>query len=153
MKRASVAILAILAVLLTVIVGVAAPANAGTGTNIDGWNPSSACLNSSYLYCLWFHPGQHTGGAGWGSTAMSTSPITGTFFIGCPGQAGCGQAVRNNAASMSNGTTFCNVTTWVSPNPGNMGDWNWLDPSWGGDLTPSLRNNEAVISANNCIRN
>ncbi len=144
----STAIIAILTGLAAVVVGLAAPANAATGSNIDQWTPTSTCLNSPYLYCLWFGQGNGTGGAGWGSTAMDTSTISGTFFIGCPGKSGCGQSVRNNAASMSNGTINCNVTTWVSPRSG--GDWNWLDPSWGGNLTSSLRNNEASISANNC---
>jgi hypothetical protein len=67
---------------------------------------------------------------------------------------GYGQAVRNNAASMENGTPNCNVTTWVYPN--YVGDFNWLSPGEGGNLSPNandpqqLRNNEASIDLNTC---
>lgn len=145
-KRA--AILTAAAALAATGIAFAAPANAATGSNIDQWTPSTSCLNSPYLYCLWYHQGQGTGGAGWGSTNTYTATISGTFFIGGSGAAGYGQPVRNNAASMSNGTVSCNVTTWVSP--GRGGDWNWLSPSYGGNLTPGLHNNEASIDANNC---
>lgn len=129
-------------------VGLSAGAANATGWNINGWTPSSACLNSPYLYCLWYHAGQGTGGAGWGSTALNTGTISGTFFIGGSGAAGYGKPVRNDAASMSNGTTNCNVTTWVYPN--YTGNYNWLSPAYGGNLNYALVNNEASISANNC---
>lgn len=147
MKRA--AVLAATAGLAATGIGLGAgAANAYTGWNVNGWTPSTTCLDSVYLYCLWYHAGDGTGGAGWGSTAMNTSTISGTFFIGGSGASGYGQPVRNDAASMSNGTYTCNVTTWVYP--GYTGDWNWLSPAYGGNLNSALVNNEASISANNC---
>jgi len=113
-------------------------------TNIDGWHPTWCSTSSPYLYCLWYSPGGAN--AGWGSTATGTPTISGTFFLGS-GQ-GEGAPVRNNAASMSNGTGTCHVTTWVYPN--YTGSFNWLDGTWGGILTSNLRNNEASININNC---
>ena len=116
-------------------------------TNIDSWKPGSTCSSAGHQFCLWYAPGQGTGGAGWGSSG-SVSTISGTFTIGGSSAAGYGQAVRNNAGSMTNATTNCNVTTWYSP--GYTGAFNWLSPDEAGNLTSALHNNEASISANNC---
>jgi hypothetical protein len=119
----------------------------GGSTNIDSWVPGSTCHNAGHAFCLWYGQGKGTGGAGWGSSG-SVSTISGTFTIGGSGQAGYGQPVRNDAGSMTNATSNCNVTTWVSPN--YTGAFNWLSPNHGGNLTSNLRNNEASISENNC---
>jgi hypothetical protein len=119
----------------------------GSTTNIDQWTPGSTCSNAGFQFCLWYAQGQGTGGAGWGGRG-SVGTISGTFTIGGSSQAGYGQSVRNNAASMTNVTSNCNVTVWVSPN--YTGDFNWLHPDKAGNLTSNLRNNEASISANNC---
>ncbi len=119
----------------------------GSTTNIDQWTPGNTCSNAGFQFCLWYAQGQGTGGAGWGGRG-SVGTISGTFTIGGSSQAGYGQAVRNNAASMTNVTSNCNVTVWVSPN--YTGDFNWLHPDKAGNLTSNLRNNEASISANNC---
>jgi Peptidase inhibitor family I36 len=122
------------------------PSCGGT-TKIDSWVPGSTCSSAGHQFCLWYAQGKGTGGAGWGSSG-SVGTISGTFTIGGSSQAGYGQAVRNNAASMTNATSNCNVTVWVSPN--YTGAFNWLSPDHGGNLTANLRNNEASISANNC---
>ena len=120
------------------------PAGNLASTNIDGWHPTWCFTSSSYYYCLWYSP--NGANAGWGSTSLSTPTISGTFFLGSG--AGKGAPVRNDAASMSNGTGNCHVTTWVYPN--YQGAFNWLDATWGGNLTSNLRNNEASINVNNC---
>jgi hypothetical protein len=128
----------------------AGPANAATGTDISSW-VSSYCLHGSGdLYCLWYNQGQGTGGAGWGSTSMVTDTITGTFDIAVPGNsdAGYGVAVRNHAESLSNGSSICYATTFVSPNL--QGNWNYVAPSMAGNLSPALVNNEASIELDNC---
>ena len=130
-----------------VLSGFVSPDSNSTSTNISSWTPGSTCSNAGHQFCLWYAQGQGTGGAGWGSSG-SVSTISGTFTIGGSGAAGYGQAVRNNAASMTNVTTNCNVTTWYSP--GYTGAFNWLSPDKGGNLTSNLRNDEASISANNC---
>ena len=118
----------------------------GSGSNINSWVPGSTCSAAGHQFCLWYAQGKGTGCRLGGSGSIGT--ITGTFTIGGSGAAGYGQAVRNNAASMTDATTNCNVTVWVSPN--YTGDYNWLSHQEGGNLTSNLRNNEASISANNC---
>lgn len=123
--------------------GLAASPASASG-NIDQWQ-AYGCHSYGDYYCLWYS--QYGQGAGWGSNAAQTSVISSTFGnIG--GGAGQGQPVRNNAASMSNGTLHCHVTTWVYPQ--EQGAYNWLDAEWGGNLTSELRNNEASININNC---
>ena len=129
-----------------VLSGFVAP-DSSSGTHITGWTPGTTCSAAGHQFCLWYAQGQGTGGAGWGSSG-SVGTISGTFTIGGSGAAGYGQAVRNNAASMTNVTTNCNVTTWYSPN--YTGPYNWLSPDTGGNLTSTLHNNEASISANTC---
>jgi Peptidase inhibitor family I36 len=124
-------------------VGLAAGPASASG-NIDGWHPTG-CHNYGEYYCLWYSP--YGEGAGWGSSASSTDIISATFG-NISGGAGQGQPVRNNAASMSNGTLHCHVTTWVDPH--EQGAYNWLDADWGGNLTSQLRNNEASININTC---
>lgn len=127
----------------------AAPAHASNPApiDIDGW-VQSACSNDGYLLCLWYHQGHGSGGAGWG-TNVSVPTITGTFFLsGSPGNQGLGQAVRNNAGSMSDGDYAggnCDDFAYVSPN--YMGYSNLLYPGLGGNLTnsPQLHNNEASV--------
>ena len=130
-----------------VLSGFVAPDSNSASTKINAWVPGSTCSSAGHQFCLWYAQGKGTGGAGWGSSG-SVGTISGTFTIGGSGAAGYGQAVRNNAASMTNATTNCNVTTWYSPN--YTGAFNWLSPDEGGNLTSNLRNNEASISANNC---
>jgi hypothetical protein len=122
----------------------AGPASA-SGTNINyygsGWY-NCAEHNGNDFYCLWYSPGLLNGV--WGSTASGTGTISASFTDGDGG-------VRNNAASMANDTSNCHVTTWVSP--GYVGDFNWLNEFWGGNLTSGsipLRNNEASINTNTC---
>jgi hypothetical protein len=133
----------------------AAPAMAGThpaparpaytGTNISyGPVGNSGCRDSGWAYCLYYH--QNLGGAYWGTNQQTFGTITAKFPNNGAGQ---GQPVRNNAASMADDTQTCNVTTWVYPN--YVGDFNWLFPLFWGNLTPTLRNNEASISYNNCF--
>jgi Peptidase inhibitor family I36 len=128
----------------------AATAQPATSTNIDsvyhnGDNGTFACGPKGYAwdYCLWYGP-NYTG-AEWGSKVSSYKTITATFPDNGTGE---GQPVRDNAASMGNSTTGCNVTTWYSP--GFTGPFNWLDAGWTGNLTASLRDNEASISYNHC---
>ena len=123
------------------------PAIGSSSTNIDSWKPGSTCSSAGHQFCLWYAQGDGTGGAGWGSSG-SVGTISGTFTIGGSGAAGYGQAVRNNAGSMTNATSNCNVTTWYSPN--YTGPYNWLSPDEAGNLTSGLHNNEASISANTC---
>lgn len=118
---------------------------AATGTNIDqGFEGETSCGVSGWRYCLFYSP--NLTGAWWGSTQQRFGTITATYpFDHNPGG---GQPVRNNAASMADNTSNCNVTTWVYPN--YTGSFNWLKPMWAGNLTSGLRNNEASISYNNC---
>jgi hypothetical protein len=147
------AILAATAGLAATGIGLAAgPASAST-TNIDQWSPASGCLSSPYLYCLWYRSGKGTGGYGWGGSATSpyNIPSNATFTIpgSCPeSYCGAGAAVRNDAASMSNGTYNCNVTVWSADNHGGSADW--LAPTWGGNLTAGVSNHDESIDANNC---
>jgi hypothetical protein len=125
--------------------GTARPAS-GTGTNIDQKHVgSSLCDGNQWGYCLWYSPNET--GAVWGSIKQMT---VGTIIATYPddGRAGQGKPVRNDAASMGDNSVNCNTTTWVGTN--YTGDFNWLKPGWEGNLTGSLRNNEASISSNNC---
>lgn len=119
-------------------------AQAATGTNIDkGFEGETGCGAARWHYCLFYSPNVAT--AMWGTNQQNFGTITATF----PNNGtGAGQPVRNNAASMADNTGNCNVTTWVYPN--YTGDFNWLEPMWWGNLTSTLRNNEASISYNNC---
>jgi hypothetical protein len=123
----------------------ATSAQRATGTLIDqGFEGETNCGISGWHYCLFYSP--NTNGAWWGTNQQNVGTITATF----PNDhnPGAGQPVRNNAASMADNTGNCNVTTWVYPN--YTGDFNWLKPMWWGNLTSTLRNNEASISYNNC---
>lgn len=128
----------------------AGPALASTGTNISSWTSTYCLHGSGDLYCLWYLQGNGTGGAGWGSTNMGTPTITGTFNIAVPGNSdtGFGDVVRNNAESLSNGSSVCYATTFVSP--GYTGNWNYVAPSMAGNLNSALINNEASIELDTC---
>lgn len=140
--RKAVVVTAVTVLTAAGVGGLATQASASTGANIDQYD-SSYCQDSPYPYCLWYN--SNGSGAGWGSEAPETAPITGTFFLtNNAGSAGVGQKVRNNAASMANGTANCEVVTWY--NGDETGNWNELDPDWGGNLTPALHNNEASIA-------
>jgi hypothetical protein len=103
-------------------------------------------------YCLFDNP--DFGGPMWGGNGY-VSTISGDFYNftygGTPTKTS--YPVRNDAASLINPGN-CNVTTWVSPNA--VGNWNWVAPQVGGDLSDSgntstgiyLRNNEASIQEN-----
>lgn len=134
------------------IVAIAPAASASSGVNIDASNWSTGVTRcSSYnqydVYCLWYSPNYANGI--WGNANEVVDPIpydsTGEFTDG-------DGYVRNNAASMADTSSYCNVTTWVSPN--YEGNWNWLYPFDAGNLTSSgsviLRNNEAMIDFNGC---
>ena len=93
----------------------ATTAQPDTSTNIDGVyyngdNGVLACLSHNWYYCLWYSPNQ--AGAEWGSQVSSYKTITATFP---DNGAGAGKPVRNDAASMADNTSDCNVTTWVDP--------------------------------------
>jgi hypothetical protein len=125
----------------------ATAARPDTSTNIDkGYEGESACAIAGWKYCLFYL--QNFNGAVWGTNQKTIGTITGTFSDEYPDVAGAGDPVRNDAASMADNTDNCNVTTWVYPN--YTGAFNWLEPMWDGNLTSSLRNNEASISYNNC---
>ena len=129
----------------------AGPANASTGTNISEWTSTWCLHGSGDLYCLWYYQGGDYSGAGWGSKAMQTDTITGDFNLvapGAEGDGGLGDVVRNNAESMSNGSSVCYATTFVSPDM--QGNWNYVAPSKAGDLTTALENNEASIELDTC---
>ena len=140
---------------------VAGPALASSGRNINSSGITSqqyeagysACtvamdrLSHGYPYCLFYSQGLGT--IVWAANQQSVGTITGDFEYS--NGVDSGFPVRNDAASMIDITDNCNVTTWVSPN--YTGNWNWLGPSNGGNLSTSgivLRNNEASISENNC---
>ena len=115
-----------------------------TSTNIDqGYEGETNCSVGRWHYCLWYS--QNTNGAVWGTNQQRFGTIIATYPDGNP--AGGGKPVRNDAASMADNTSNCNVTTWVDPN--YTGAFNWLEPYWWGNLTSNLRNNEASISYNN----
>ncbi len=116
------------------------PAQA-TEANIDTWT-QTACSADGFALCLWYHPGQGVGGAGWGATSDHGN-ITGTFFLaGNPGNQGSGQRVAKNAGSMSNGGP---CTDYVFTGLNEAGNSNYLFSGFGGNLTnsnPQLHNNE-----------
>ena len=122
-----------------------APASA-TGTNISAGEitNSSPCRLRGWQYCLYYQ--QNLGGAYWGTNQQTFKTIIATYPD--DGLAGQGKPVRNDAASMANNTPNCHVTTWVYPN--YVGDFNWLLPTYWGNLTSTLHNNEASISYNTC---
>ncbi len=127
--------------------------------NINQWK-ASWCRGSAFNWCLYYGQGGQNSDTAWAGSQNSvpnlSSPYDWTFTSGevHPVLPGNGQQVRNNAASMEDGTPNCNVTTWVYPN--YVGDYNYLNPGEGGNLTPNsadpqqLRNNEASISVNSC---
>jgi hypothetical protein len=139
---------------------IAAPAMASSGANINrngvtaqqyqsGFANCVAMENNSGTlpYCLFFSQG--FGSLVWGSRSKNVGTISGNFED--TNGVTSSHPVRNDAASMIDISTNCNVTTWASPN--FTGDFNWLGPSNGGNLTQGsipLRNNEASISENNC---
>jgi hypothetical protein len=119
---------------------------AATGTNIDKANESeTSCLASKWKYCLFYS--QNATGAVWGTNQQNFKTIIATYPTNLPNP-GAGKPVRNDAASMADATPNCNVTTWVDPN--FVGDFNWLKPTFWGNLTSTLHNNEASISYNTC---
>ena len=116
-----------------------------TGTNISyEYEGNSGCANANWKYCLYYQ--QNLGGAYWGTNQQTFKTIIATYPD--DGLAGQGKPVRNDAASMANNTPNCHVTTWVYPN--YVGDFNWLLPTYWGNLTSTLHNNEASISYNTC---
>lgn len=139
-------------------VGLGSGAADATTYHISGWTTGTGCRDSGITvsYCLWYLPGQGTGGYGWEGDADSTYniPSTATFTIqgSCPGGSGtsCGEGkpVKDDARSMSNATVICNVTVWQEPN--NQGDADWLSPEQAGNLTSTLANHDESIDANNC---
>jgi hypothetical protein len=58
--------------------------------------------------------------------------ITGTFFMdGNPNNEGIGSPVRNNAASMSDGSPQCSDIVWTLPNGEGLGDELWPENGTG----------------------
>jgi hypothetical protein len=139
---------------------IAAPAVASSGVNIDSSGVTSQQYEAGYAdcedeeimnrtlpYCLFYSQG--FGSLVWGSRSANVGTISGNFDY--TNGTSSSYPVRNDAASMIDISSNCNVTTWVSPN--YTGDWNWLKPASGGNLSQGsipLRNNEASISENNC---
>ncbi|RKS68072.1 hypothetical protein BZB76_6315 [Actinomadura pelletieri DSM 43383] len=132
---------------------VSAPPAIAAGANINAGN-----INPDFCgkyMCLYYSPNLRGSGSGISDVGHypKAEPDLSwyTFYNMNRGGAGHNQPVRNNAASMGNSTTNCNVTTWVYPNWG--GNFNWLHKRKWGNLTEGsvlLRNNEASIGANTC---
>lgn len=141
------------------VAGMVLPATSSSASayNISAWS-SPWCQGTAGNWCLFYSPGGENGGSAWALDAKSvpnlSSPVDWTFSCESGAGAGACQQVRNNAASMENGTPNCSVTTWVYVN--YVGDYNWVSAGEGGNLTPNandpqqLRNNEASINYNNC---
>jgi hypothetical protein len=119
----------------------AGPASADPRYNVDQWIQSSC----NYSLCLWYHDaGQGNGGAGFGTNSTISNLDGYTYFLdGSPNNDGLGQKVRNNAGEISNGSSQCTDYAWYSN--GNTGLANYVYPSWGGDLTAGLHNNEGSV--------
>jgi hypothetical protein len=134
----------------------AGSASAATSYHISGWTTGSGCIGTGDFYCLWYFTGKGTGGYGWAGKATSTYniPETTKFTISgsCPLGSGsaCGEGdyVYNDAESMSNATSDCNVTVWEDYN--NAGDADWLSPVQAGNLTATLSDHDESIDANSC---
>ena len=124
---------------------VAPPAQATSG-NISSWTSSAACgPGSPYYFCLYYHTNA-TGGRFADATYAAISNLSGYTFSGSDGD---GQPVRNNAASVQNGSTYCNVGIWYGTD--FTGNSNWLNPGKGGNLTSYLANKEASIAISDHI--
>ena len=141
------------AVLLTTMAGIgagaAAVATPAQATNIDTW--SSFWQPCGTYMCLYYSPALDN--ASWRPSGTADADLANNYFSnGGTGTAGSGQVVANNAASMGNNTTNCNVTTWVYANYTgySSADNNWLHAGHAGNLTSHLRNNERSIKVNSC---
>jgi len=110
---------------------------ANISENYPGAADECLDINSYADFCLWYSPNYENGVWVWAGGANSVPVITGSFTDG-------DGAVRNNAASAAN-VGGCEIGIYVYPN--YVGDVNFLDSPWGGNLTesPPLRNNEASV--------
>jgi len=141
------------------VMAAAGPASAATSTDAkaathpagivvtddDQWSQSQ-CSADGYKLCLWYHGGgQGDGGAGFG-TDSSISNLSGyTFFLGgSPNNEGLGDAVRNDAGEISNGSTDCVDVVYYSP--GWSGSYDYVDPTFGGNLSATLNNEDASVA-------
>ncbi|GAA4235410.1 hypothetical protein GCM10022254_42670 [Actinomadura meridiana] len=129
----------------------AAPAYAGYSLKIDTWGSWGQPCGK--YYCLYYSQGLWN--ASWRPSSKVDNDLGGNKFSdsGSFGSAGDGKVVRNNAASMGNHTSNCQVTTYIYPHL--TGDGNYLNRGYAGNLTEGnsyyhLRNNEASITINSC---
>lgn len=140
---------ALLATLVTVGAAAAVAAPAAHADKIDTWKPgtwSQPCGS----YCLYYSQGLY---GGCYKDSVDVYDLNYVIFENCgEGSAGVGQRVGNNAASMGNKDTDCNVTAWYHAGwtaPSYTYE-NWLDPGYSGNLTSVMRNNERSINVNSC---
>lgn len=128
----------------------------GLAAAYPGINISSrgkGCTLPNVYFCLFYSPGGMTRtppSASYGRD-YNVPDITSDFF-GDPGSAGYGAPVRHDAASMSDQSPTCHVTTWVDTT--YFGPDNWLTVGRAGTLSSTanfpLRNGEASIDADTC---
>jgi hypothetical protein len=126
-----------------------APANASTAketsASVSSEGPvSQECLG--YYDCLWYSPGM--GGSMWGSDWLHNPEIyySSTYLFFTSG-AGRGDFVRNDAASVGSGSSFC-ATVYYSP--GYEGLSQTVSPYQGASLVAGLRNEDASIQVESC---
>jgi hypothetical protein len=126
-----------------------APASASTARETSARVSSESpvpqeCLG--YYDCLWYSPDME--GSMWGSLWLHNPVIKYAknyeFFTS---GAGNGQDVRNNAASVGSGSSFC-ATVYYSP--GYAGLSQTVSPYQGASLVPGLRNEDASIQVESC---
>jgi hypothetical protein len=127
----------------------AAPAGASTAREISASVSSDSpvpqeCLG--YYDCLWYSPGME--GSMWGSYWLNNPVIkyTSTYLFFTSGN-GKGKFVRNDAASVGSGSSFC-ATVYYSP--GFVGLSQTVDPYQGTSLVNGLRNEDASIRVESC---
>jgi len=138
------------AALATASVTLAVAPQSAQADEIDTW--SSFWQPCGTFMCLYYSPGLTN--ASWrpvGNNIYFSDLNDVKFSNGGTGTQGAGQVVGNNAASMGNHTSNCNLTVWVGVGmTGTYSQENWLKPGHAGNLTPTLRNHDRSINVNNC---
>jgi hypothetical protein len=132
-----------LAIAATTLLTGASQASADTTVNSWGyreWPLRCADTNGTQVWICLYYSTDANGAIYMGEGSSAESAINGTFRADSFGSAGAGQGVRNNAASMEN-PTWCTDAVYVSPS--YLGDANFVPAGRGGNLTWTLRNNEA----------
>jgi hypothetical protein len=132
---------------MSVLATVPASASTAKATSASVGTESSVpqeCLG--YYDCLWYSPGME--GSMWGSYWLNNPDIkySSTYLFFTPG-AGRGEYVRNNAASVGSGSSFC-ATVYYYINYG--GPSQTVGAYQGASLVPILRNEDASIRVENC---